>query len=106
MPDCRLALRNSKEGHFKLSGQISRCSDLSFLTWIFTQLNTVVGKMDFWVCFLPLLQMVPSRMKSDVESGSTLQSGTAAIQCRDVCRSYGKLRVLNDLNLTVLQGQM
>ncbi|XP_048864496.1 ABC transporter G family member 23 isoform X2 [Brienomyrus brachyistius] len=45
-------------------------------------------------------------MKSDVESGSTLESGTAAIQCRDVCRSYGKLRVLNDLNLTVLQGQI
>ncbi|XP_072565621.1 ABC transporter G family member 23 isoform X1 [Paramormyrops kingsleyae] len=49
---------------------------------------------------------VPSRMKQDVESGTTLESGTAAIQCRDVCRSYGKLRVLNDLNLTVLQGQI
>uniref|UniRef100_A0A3B3RNJ3 Uncharacterized protein n=1 Tax=Paramormyrops kingsleyae TaxID=1676925 RepID=A0A3B3RNJ3_9TELE len=45
-------------------------------------------------------------MKQDVESGTTLESVTAAIQCRDVCRSYGKLRVLNDLNLTVLQGQI
>ncbi|XP_019743728.1 ABC transporter G family member 20 isoform X2 [Hippocampus comes] len=29
-----------------------------------------------------------------------------AIQCRDVCRSYGKLQVLNNLNLTVPQGQI
>uniref|UniRef100_A0A3Q2WZT0 ABC transporter G family member 23-like n=1 Tax=Haplochromis burtoni TaxID=8153 RepID=A0A3Q2WZT0_HAPBU len=29
-----------------------------------------------------------------------------AIRCRDVCRSYGKLKVLNNLNLAVPQGQI
>uniref|UniRef100_A0A4W4EJH8 ABC transporter domain-containing protein n=1 Tax=Electrophorus electricus TaxID=8005 RepID=A0A4W4EJH8_ELEEL len=33
-------------------------------------------------------------------------SYNAAILCRDVCRSYGKLRVLTDLNLSVPQGQI
>ncbi len=41
-------------------------------------------------------------MKTDLEAGSC----SAAIHCRDVCRSYGKLKVLNNLNLTVPQGQM
>ncbi|XP_073683279.1 ABC transporter G family member 23 [Garra rufa] len=41
-------------------------------------------------------------MKTDLEVGSC----SAAIHCRDVCRSYGKLKVLNNLNLTVPQGQI
>ncbi|XP_055358749.1 ABC transporter G family member 23 isoform X2 [Betta splendens] len=32
--------------------------------------------------------------------------GAFAIRCRDVCRSYGKLKVLSSLNLTVPQGQI
>ncbi|XP_030643013.1 ABC transporter G family member 20 [Chanos chanos] len=42
-------------------------------------------------------------MKSDLEAPS---SPGAAIRCRDVCRSYGKLKVLSNLNLTVPQGQI
>ncbi|KAM9560077.1 ABC transporter G family member 23-like isoform 2-T3 [Salvelinus alpinus] len=30
----------------------------------------------------------------------------SAIRCREVCRSYGKLKVLNNLNLTVSQGHI
>uniref|UniRef100_A0A8C2FCS7 ABC transporter domain-containing protein n=1 Tax=Cyprinus carpio TaxID=7962 RepID=A0A8C2FCS7_CYPCA len=43
-----------------------------------------------------------STMKTDLEAGSC----SAAIHCRDVCHSYGKLKVLNNLNLTVPQGQI
>ncbi|GAA6079462.1 ABC transporter G family member 23 isoform X1, partial [Tachysurus ichikawai] len=43
-------------------------------------------------------------MKADLEA-SLSASCSSAIQCRDVCRSYGKLRVLSSLNLTVTQGQ-
>uniref|UniRef100_A0A8C2CUR9 ATP-binding cassette, sub-family H, member 1 n=1 Tax=Cyprinus carpio TaxID=7962 RepID=A0A8C2CUR9_CYPCA len=41
-------------------------------------------------------------MKTDLEAGSC----SSAIHCQDVCRSYGKLKVLNNLNLTVPQGQI
>ncbi|XP_060735898.1 ABC transporter G family member 23 isoform X1 [Tachysurus vachellii] len=44
-------------------------------------------------------------MKADLEA-SLSTSCSSAIQCRDVCRSYGKLRVLSSLNLTVTQGQI
>ncbi|XP_026799872.1 ABC transporter G family member 23 isoform X2 [Pangasianodon hypophthalmus] len=44
-------------------------------------------------------------MKADLEA-SLSASCSSAIQCRDVCRSYGKLRVLSSLNLTVPQGQI
>ncbi|KAM9466438.1 ABC transporter G family member 23 isoform 1-T1 [Clarias gariepinus] len=44
-------------------------------------------------------------MKADLEA-SLSGSSSSAIQCRDVCRSYGKLRVLSSLNLTVPQGQI
>ncbi|XP_066538730.1 ABC transporter G family member 20 [Hoplias malabaricus] len=40
-------------------------------------------------------------MKADLEAPLS-----AAIQCRDVCRSYGKLKVLSSLNLTVPQGEI
>uniref|UniRef100_A0A4W5PY45 ABC transporter domain-containing protein n=1 Tax=Hucho hucho TaxID=62062 RepID=A0A4W5PY45_9TELE len=30
----------------------------------------------------------------------------SAIRCREVCRSYGDLKVLSNLNLTVPQGQI
>ncbi|XP_046712273.1 ABC transporter G family member 23 isoform X2 [Silurus meridionalis] len=45
------------------------------------------------------------KMKADLEA-SDLESCSPAIQCRNVCRSYGKLRVLSNLNLTVPQGQI
>ncbi|KAK3538124.1 hypothetical protein QTP70_030294, partial [Hemibagrus guttatus] len=44
-------------------------------------------------------------MKADLEASLSVSS-SSAIQCRDVCRSYGKLRVLSSLNLTVPQGQI
>ncbi|XP_072546188.1 ABC transporter G family member 20 [Salminus brasiliensis] len=45
-------------------------------------------------------------MKADLEAPLSAGSCSAAIQCRDVCRSYGKLKVLSNLNLTVPQGQI
>ncbi|XP_053488165.1 ABC transporter G family member 23 [Ictalurus furcatus] len=44
-------------------------------------------------------------MKADLEA-SLSESCRSAIQCRDVCRSYGKLRVLSSLNLSVPQGHI
>ncbi|XP_077468994.1 ABC transporter G family member 20 [Stigmatopora argus] len=46
------------------------------------------------------------KTKSDLEASLEPPLGEPAIQCRDVCRSYGKLQVLNNLNLTVPQGQI
>ncbi|XP_035389044.1 ABC transporter G family member 20 [Electrophorus electricus] len=45
-------------------------------------------------------------MKAAVDVCLCVESYNAAILCRDVCRSYGKLRVLTDLNLSVPQGQI
>ncbi|KAL7861589.1 hypothetical protein SRHO_G00130300 [Serrasalmus rhombeus] len=45
-------------------------------------------------------------MNADLEAPLSAGSCSAAIQCRDVCRSYGKLKVLSSLNLTVPQGQI
>uniref|UniRef100_A0A673C6M2 Uncharacterized protein n=1 Tax=Sphaeramia orbicularis TaxID=375764 RepID=A0A673C6M2_9TELE len=45
-------------------------------------------------------------MTADVEAALPAGQGDSAILCRDVCRSYGKLRVLSNLNLTVPQGQI
>lgn len=45
-------------------------------------------------------------MKADLEASLSSGQEDYAIQCRDVCRSYGKLKVLSNLNLTVPQGQM
>ncbi|XP_061141516.1 ABC transporter G family member 23 isoform X1 [Syngnathus typhle] len=47
-----------------------------------------------------------NNMKDDPEAPPPPTLGDPAIQCRDVCRSYGKLQVLNNLNLTVPQGQI
>ncbi|XP_036402793.1 ABC transporter G family member 23 isoform X1 [Megalops cyprinoides] len=46
------------------------------------------------------------RMRTDPEALSSVSCGDSAIRCRDVCRSYGKLKVLNSLNLTVPQGHI
>ncbi|KAL4641420.1 ABC transporter G family member 20-like [Arapaima gigas] len=51
-------------------------------------------------------QGVSSEMKSDVEASGPLESNPPAIECRDVCRSYGKLKVLSNLTLTVPQGHI
>ncbi|XP_077351330.1 ABC transporter G family member 23 isoform X1 [Festucalex cinctus] len=47
-----------------------------------------------------------NNMKEDPEASLQPTLGESAIKCRDVCRSYGKLKVLNNLNLTVPQGQI
>ncbi|XP_054655536.1 ABC transporter G family member 20 isoform X2 [Dunckerocampus dactyliophorus] len=45
-------------------------------------------------------------MKGDFEASLPPVQEVLAIHCRDVCRSYGKLKVLNNLNLTVPQGHI
>ncbi|XP_072292625.1 ABC transporter G family member 20 isoform X1 [Eucyclogobius newberryi] len=45
-------------------------------------------------------------MTADVEAPPPAGQVEAAIRCREVCRSYGKLKVLSNLNLTVPQGQI
>ncbi|KAK9541195.1 hypothetical protein VZT92_001258 [Zoarces viviparus] len=45
-------------------------------------------------------------MKADLEASLPAGQEASAIQCRDVCRSYGKLNVLSNLNLTVPQGHI
>lgn len=45
-------------------------------------------------------------MKADLEAALPSGQERFAIRCRDVCRSYGKLKVLSSLNLSVPQGQM
>lgn len=52
------------------------------------------------------LQLKEGNMKSDLEASLPAAQEDFAIRCRDVCRSYGKLKVLSSLNLTVPQGQM
>lgn len=53
-----------------------------------------------------LFQMKEGDMKADLEASLPAAQGNYAIRCRDVCRSYGKLKVLSNLNLTVPQGHM
>ncbi|KAM9364212.1 ABC transporter G family member 23 isoform 1-T2 [Pholidichthys leucotaenia] len=50
--------------------------------------------------------MNEGNMKADLEASLPAGQGDFAIQCRDVCRSYGKLKVLTSLNLTVPQGHI
>lgn len=45
-------------------------------------------------------------MKADVEAPRPAGQEDSAIRCRDVCRAYGQLKVLTNLNLTVPQGQI
>ncbi|XP_032397935.1 ABC transporter G family member 23 isoform X1 [Etheostoma spectabile] len=45
-------------------------------------------------------------MKADLEAPLPAEQEDIAIQCRDVCRSYGKRKVLSNLNLTVPQGHI
>lgn len=53
-----------------------------------------------------LFQLKEEKMKADLEAPLPAGQEDFAIRCRDVCRSYGKLKVLNNLNLAVPQGQM
>uniref|UniRef100_A0A3P9QD29 ABC transporter G family member 23-like n=1 Tax=Poecilia reticulata TaxID=8081 RepID=A0A3P9QD29_POERE len=50
--------------------------------------------------------MTEGNMKKDLEASLPAAQDSFAIRCRDVCRSYGKLKVLTNLNLTVPQGQI
>uniref|UniRef100_A0A087X6D5 ABC transporter G family member 23-like n=2 Tax=Poecilia formosa TaxID=48698 RepID=A0A087X6D5_POEFO len=50
--------------------------------------------------------MTEGNMKKDLEASLPAAQDNFAIRCRDVCRSYGKLKVLTNLNLTVPQGQI
>ncbi|XP_069577400.1 ABC transporter G family member 23 isoform X2 [Brachyistius frenatus] len=45
-------------------------------------------------------------MKADLEASLPAGQEDLAIRCRDVCRSYGKLKVLSNLNLAVPQGHI
>lgn len=45
-------------------------------------------------------------MKADLEASLATGQDDYAIRCRDVCRSYGKLKVLSNLNLAVPQGHI
>lgn len=53
-----------------------------------------------------LRQLRDGNMKTDLEASLPSGQEDFAIRCRDVCRSYGKLKVLSNLNLSVPQGQM
>uniref|UniRef100_A0A667WRW0 ATP-binding cassette, sub-family H, member 1 n=1 Tax=Myripristis murdjan TaxID=586833 RepID=A0A667WRW0_9TELE len=55
---------------------------------------------------VPLLQLKQGNMKADLEAPPCPEPEGLAIRCRDVCRSYGKLKVLSNLNLTVPQGHI
>ncbi|XP_055793087.1 ABC transporter G family member 23-like [Salvelinus fontinalis] len=51
--------------------------------------------------------MTEGRMKADQEAPPPSPGLEGlAIRCREVCRSYGKLKVLSNLNLTVSQGHI
>uniref|UniRef100_A0A8K9WWD3 ATP-binding cassette, sub-family H, member 1 n=1 Tax=Oncorhynchus mykiss TaxID=8022 RepID=A0A8K9WWD3_ONCMY len=51
--------------------------------------------------------MTEGRMKADQEAPPPSPGlEDLAIRCREVCRSYGKLKVLSNLNLTVPQGHI
>uniref|UniRef100_A0A3B4Z105 ABC transporter G family member 23-like n=1 Tax=Stegastes partitus TaxID=144197 RepID=A0A3B4Z105_9TELE len=51
-------------------------------------------------------RMKEASMKADLEAPLPAGQEDYAIQCRDVCRSYGKLKVLSNLNLAVPQGHI
>uniref|UniRef100_A0A3B4Y397 ABC transporter G family member 20-like n=1 Tax=Seriola lalandi dorsalis TaxID=1841481 RepID=A0A3B4Y397_SERLL len=53
-----------------------------------------------------LSQLKEENMKADLEASLPAGQEEFAIRCRDVCRSYGKLKVLSNLNLTVPQGHI
>ncbi|XP_035760673.1 ABC transporter G family member 23 [Neolamprologus brichardi] len=52
------------------------------------------------------VRLKEGKMKADLEAPLPAGQEDFAIRCRDVCRSYGKLKVLNNLNLAVPQGQI
>ncbi|KAF7220482.1 ABC transporter G family member 23 isoform X1 [Nothobranchius furzeri] len=52
------------------------------------------------------MQEGQEKMKADLEAPLPVVQEDFAIRCRDVCRSYGKLKVLSNLNLTVPQGHI
>ncbi|XP_077960390.1 ABC transporter G family member 20 isoform X2 [Gasterosteus aculeatus] len=56
--------------------------------------------------FTELEERTEGSMKVDLEASPPGGPEPLAIQCRDVCRSYGKLKVLSNLNLTVPQGHI
>ncbi|XP_063347730.1 ABC transporter G family member 20 isoform X2 [Pelmatolapia mariae] len=58
----------------------------------------------FFSTSCPMLK--EAKMKADLEAPLPAGQEDFAIRCRDVCRSYGKLKVLNNLNLAVPQGQI
>ncbi|CAB1343918.1 unnamed protein product [Coregonus sp. 'balchen'] len=54
---------------------------------------------------VPRPQWAEGRMKAEQEAPPPSPGlEGSAIRCREVCRSYGKLKVLSNLNLTVKQG--
>lgn len=45
-------------------------------------------------------------MEADLEAPLPTGEKKFAVRCQDVCRSYGKLKVLSNMSLAVPQGQM
>uniref|UniRef100_A0A673ZKX2 ABC transporter G family member 20-like n=1 Tax=Salmo trutta TaxID=8032 RepID=A0A673ZKX2_SALTR len=61
----------------------------------------------FYICLFFFFQLTEGRMKADQEAPPPSPGlEDLAIRCREVCRSYGKLKVLSNLNLTVPQGHI
>jgi len=54
----------------------------------------------------PLSQQNEGSMTVDLEASPPAAPEAFAIRCRDVCRSYGKAKVLSSLTLSVPQGHM
>uniref|UniRef100_A0AAQ5YPJ2 ABC transporter domain-containing protein n=1 Tax=Amphiprion ocellaris TaxID=80972 RepID=A0AAQ5YPJ2_AMPOC len=52
------------------------------------------------------IRLREANMTADLEAPLPAGQEDYAIQCRDVCRSYGKLKVLSNLNLAVPQGHI
>ncbi|XP_067466841.1 ABC transporter G family member 23 isoform X1 [Thunnus thynnus] len=51
-------------------------------------------------------RLTEGTMTADLEAPLPAGQEDFAIRCQDVCRSYGKLKVLSNLNLTVPQGHI
>uniref|UniRef100_A0A8K9WLV7 ATP-binding cassette, sub-family H, member 1 n=1 Tax=Oncorhynchus mykiss TaxID=8022 RepID=A0A8K9WLV7_ONCMY len=66
-----------------------------------------MGNSDCCIYTVGTSTLTEGRMKADQEAPPPSPGlEDLAIRCREVCRSYGKLKVLSNLNLTVPQGHI
>lgn len=96
--------------HLKISTHSRLCCVyhpvLLLLPSTFSRKVSVMGCFPLIAPDVSSLQLRDGEMKTDLEASLPSAQEDYAIRCRDVCRSYGKLKVLNNLNLSVPQGQM